>query len=39
VAYTLDSEAPGQVDFETFNADGAVLEIRGVASHPGWAKA
>lgn len=38
VAYTLDSEAPGQVDFETFNADAAVLEIRGVAAHPGWAK-
>lgn len=38
VAYTLDSEAPGQVDYETFSADGAVLEIRGVAAHPGWAK-
>lgn len=38
VAYTLDSEAPGQVDFETFSADAAVLEIRGVAAHPGWAK-
>lgn len=37
-AYTLDSELPGQIDFETFSADSAVLEIQGVASHPGWAK-
>ena len=37
-AYTLDGEAPGEVDFETFSADGAVVEFRGVASHPGWAK-
>ena len=37
-AYTLDSERPGQIDFETFSADAAVLEIHGVASHPGWAK-
>ena len=37
-AYTLDSELPGQIDFETFSADAAVLTIQGVASHPGWAK-
>ena len=36
--YTLDGAAPGEIDFETFSADSAVLEIRGVASHPGWAK-
>ena len=36
--YTLDGAAPGEIDFETFSADAAVLEIRGVASHPGWAK-
>lgn len=36
--YTLDGEAAGQIDFETFSADAAVLEIQGVASHPGWAK-
>jgi len=36
--YTLDGSAPGEIDFETFSADAAVLEIRGVASHPGWAK-
>ncbi len=38
VGYTLDGEAAGQIDFETFSADAAVLEIQGVASHPGWAK-
>ena len=37
-AYTLDGSEPGQIDFETFSADAAVLEIKGVASHPGWAK-
>lgn len=36
--YTLDGSSPGEIDFETFSADAAVLEIRGVASHPGWAK-
>jgi tripeptide aminopeptidase len=38
VAYTLDSEVPGEIDYETFSADSAVLEIEGVAAHPGWAK-
>lgn len=37
-AYTLDSEARGQLDDETFSADAAVVEFRGVAAHPGWAK-
>jgi tripeptide aminopeptidase len=37
-AYTLDGSVPGEIDFETFSADGALLEIQGVASHPGWAK-
>jgi tripeptide aminopeptidase len=36
--YTLDGSAPGEIDFETFSADAAVLEIQGVAAHPGWAK-
>lgn len=36
--YTLDGSTPGEIDFETFSADAAVLEIRGVAAHPGWAK-
>ena len=38
VAYTLDSELRGEIDYETFSADAAVLEIQGVAAHPGWAK-
>jgi tripeptide aminopeptidase len=38
VAYTLDAENPGQIDFESFSADEAVVTIKGVASHPGWAK-
>ena len=38
VAYTLDSEVPGEINFETFSADAAVLHIEGVAAHPGWAK-
>jgi tripeptide aminopeptidase len=36
--YTLDGELPGGIDFETFSADAAVLEVRGVSAHPGWAK-
>ena len=28
----------GEVNFETFSADAAVVEFRGVAAHPGWAK-
>ena len=36
--YTLDGSAPGEIDFETFSADAAVLEIQGVSAHPGWAK-
>ncbi len=37
-AYTLDSEHVGQIDFETFSADQAVIEIDGTAAHPGSAK-
>lgn len=36
--YTLDGELPGEIDYETFSADAAVLEITGIAAHPGWAK-
>lgn len=36
--YTLDAEARGEVDYESFSADAATVEIRGVAAHPGWAK-
>jgi len=38
VAYTLDGEVRGEVNFETFSADAALVEFRGVATHPGWAK-
>jgi len=38
VAYTLDGEDLGEIDYETFSADAAVLEIRGISIHPGWAK-
>lgn len=38
VAYTLDGELPGEIDAESFSADEALLEITGVAAHPGWAK-
>ena len=37
-AYTLDAENLGEIDFESFSADKAVITIHGVASHPGWAK-
>jgi len=37
-AYTLDGSSPGEIEFETFSADSAVLEIHGIASHPGTAK-
>jgi tripeptide aminopeptidase len=37
-AYTLDAELPGSIEYESFSADAAVVDIRGVASHPGWAK-
>jgi len=38
VAYTLDGGERGEVNFETFSADGARVEFVGVAAHPGWAK-
>lgn len=37
-AYTLDGAAPGELEFETFSADRAVVRITGVSAHPGWAK-
>lgn len=37
-AYTLDGAAPGELEFETFSADRAVVRIAGVPAHPGWAK-
>ncbi len=36
--YTVDGETAGSIEDETFSADGAVLEVSGVSSHPGFAK-
>jgi len=38
VAYTLDGGGLGEVTFETFSADKAVVTIEGVSIHPGTAK-
>jgi len=37
-AYTVDGETLGSIEDETFSADGAVLIINGVSTHPGFAK-
>ncbi|MBB5635602.1 tripeptide aminopeptidase [Pedobacter cryoconitis] len=37
-AYTIDGETCGSIEDETFSADGAVLTINGISSHPGFAK-
>ncbi len=37
-AYTIDGETVGTVEDETFSADGAVVTIEGVSTHPGYAK-
>ena len=36
--YTIDGETAGSIEDETFSADGAVVTVRGVAAHPGFAK-
>ncbi|MEP6613722.1 MAG: tripeptide aminopeptidase PepT, partial [Mucilaginibacter sp.] len=36
--YTMDGESAGNMENETFSADGAKLLIHGVSSHPGFAK-
>ncbi len=36
--YTMDGGRVGEVENETFSADGVVIEISGVAIHPGTAK-
>lgn len=38
VAYTIDGGALGEVIYESFSADKAVVEITGVSIHPGTAK-
>src|ERR1700741_1298736 len=37
-AYTIDGEAAGSIEDETFSADAAVITVKGVSSHPGFAK-
>jgi tripeptide aminopeptidase len=36
--YTIDGETAGNMENETFSADGAKLIIHGVSAHPGFAK-
>ncbi len=36
--YTVDGEARGSMESETFSADGALIKIKGVSAHPGFAK-
>ena len=38
VAYTIDGEALGTLEDETFSADAVKITIRGVSTHPGFAK-
>ncbi len=38
VAYTLDGADVGEIVYETFSADKAVVTIQGVSAHPGQAK-
>ncbi|MGA7371796.1 MAG: peptidase T, partial [Methyloceanibacter sp.] len=37
-AYTMDGETAGNIEDETFSADGAIITIEGVSTHPGFAK-
>ncbi len=36
--YTLDGAHLGEIVYETFSADAAVVDVQGVSIHPGWAK-
>lgn len=38
VAYTLDGGRVGEVESETFSADKFVVTVKGVSTHPGYAK-
>lgn len=38
VGYTLDAELEGEIQFETFSADRAVVHVTGLAIHPCCAK-
>jgi tripeptide aminopeptidase len=37
-AYTFDGARQGEIEFESFSADGATVKITGVSAHPGYAK-
>jgi tripeptide aminopeptidase len=37
-AYTIDGSAPGEIEFENFNAARAKIVIQGLNVHPGYAK-
>jgi tripeptide aminopeptidase len=37
-AYTIDGETAGNIEDETFCADGVTITIEGVSTHPGFAK-
>jgi tripeptide aminopeptidase len=37
-AYTIDGESLGNIEDETFSADGVTVVIEGVSAHPGFAK-
>jgi tripeptide aminopeptidase len=37
-AYTIDGESAGNIEDETFSADGVTVTIEGVSIHPGFAK-
>jgi len=37
-AFTIDGETAGNLEDETFSADGATITIEGVSTHPGFAK-
>jgi len=37
-AYTMDGETAGNIEDETFSADGVTITIEGVSTHPGFAK-
>jgi tripeptide aminopeptidase len=36
--YTIDGETAGNIEDETFSADGVTIAIEGVSTHPGFAK-
>lgn len=36
--YTVDGEKLGSLEDETFSADGAIVTIKGISAHPGFAK-